>query len=444
MEFSSGLITPVVLCGGFDSQQSDGGGAEKPKPFQSRSGNLSPFQQTLLRVSDPGRFNAPMIVADQAHESLIEFQMEMIGAEHSALVLEPVSRGTAASLGLAALVSGAFKTGGALLALPCHHRVRDPNALMAAIDQGLTGTRSGALVTFGRKVQNGDEPHAWMQRGGHLFDEAGNDVVDAEVYRLNRFLSKTEDKDADALAESGDCYRNSGMYLFPVTSVLEELRKHAPDVLTACQQALVAGRSTGDTLVPNKDKLAACPEASIEHALMENTECAAVVPTVALWSEEGARPPALKAPEREARVNEETDTVVLREVSNSHVSSAGPLTVVAGLDDVVVVNSDDGVIIAAKDQVAALLTGAEAQQFKLPEAALQMLREAARSADEPAEADPAPPEDEEADDEEELLASYDVESGPATIRDVLDDLFHSEEGEMEPALLLHEELVTAA
>lgn len=453
MEFSSGLITPVVLCGGFNAHQSEDNEAEKPKPFRNRSGNLSLFQQTLLRVADPGRFNPPMVVGDQAHQSLIEFQMEMVGVEPSALVLEPLSRGSAASLTLAALVSGAFNVGGVLLAMPCDHRVRDPNAMMSAIDQGLAATRTGCLVTFGRKVKDGDEAQAWMQRGAHLFDEAGDAVVDAEVYRLNRFLAKSADKDADALAEGGDCYRNSGMYLFPVASALEELRQHVPEVLTACQLALVAGKSDGDVLVPGEDKLAACPENSIEKALMENTESAAVVPTGALWIEDGVRPPVLKvkAPEPEARSEQEPEHVVLHEVSNSHVSSSGPRTVVAGLDDVVVVNSDEGVIVTAKDQVAALLEGAEAGKFALPETALQMLREAARGADQPVEEVCEEPEEaeseeapEEAKSDEEAPDAYDVEAGPTTIKDVLDELFRSEEGEMEPALLLHEELEPAA
>ena len=410
MDLSLNLITPVILCGGFGSLQLGEESAERPKPFRKLSGNLSRFQQTLLRVSDPGRFNPPVIVADQAHRRLIEFEMEMIGVDRSALVLEPVSRGTAPSIALAALVAGAFNLGGSLLVMPCDHLVRDPGALMTAIHQGLLGAGTGSLLAFGRKVKSGDEDQAWLQRGRHLFDDAGSQVVDAEVYRLEQFVSKSEAKDAGALADGGDCYRNSGMYMFPLASILEELRLHVPEILTGCQQALVSGSSEGNILMPGEEQLASCPDLSIERAVMAKTERGALVPTSALWSEESARPVPAGEPEAaepetlevadapeepEERSDPEPSNVILRQVSGSHVRSSGPLTVVAGLEDVVVVNAGDAVIVSAKDQVAALLQAHESCDeadaiSALPQAALEMLRQAARSA---TEADDIAPEE---------------------------------------------------
>lgn len=467
MDLSLNLITPVILCGGFGSLQMGGESAERPKPFRKLSGNLSRFQQTLLRVSDPGRFNPPMIVADQAHQSLIEFEMEMIGVECSALVLEPVGRGTAPSIALAALVAGAFNLGGSLLVMPCDHLVRDPGGLITAIHQGQIGTRNGSLLAFGRKVKAGDEKHAWIQRGRHLFDETSADVVDAEVYRLERFIPKSADKDENALADGGDCYRNSGMYLFPIASVLEELREHVPGILTGCQQALVSGTSEGNILVPDEDQLAACPNTSMERAVMENTARGALVPTGALWSEEGTRPATPETRQPEACKAESADHVILREVVNSHVQSNGPMTVVAGLDDVVVVNSGDAVVVAAKSHVADLLQAHEAgdegdELSALPQATLEMLRQAVRSAPDEAV-------DEEDDlqslvaaatlaeiahaAEEESLARETDESQPAVAEELEPELpfdlepvhaEEAEEAEEEPPLLLHSSWESAA
>ncbi|MCP5081477.1 MAG: hypothetical protein GY948_07250 [Alphaproteobacteria bacterium] len=471
MDLSLNLITPVILCGGFGSLQMGEESAERPKPFRKLSGNLSRFQQTLLRVSDPGRFNPPMIVADQAHQSLIEFEMEMIGVERSALVLEPVGRGTAPSIALAALVAGAFNLGGSLLVMPCDHLVRDPGGLITAIHQGLMGTRNGSMLAFGRKVKAGDEEHAWIQRGRHLFDETCADVVDAEVYRLERFIPKSAAKDENALADGGDCYRNSGMYLFPIASVLEELRVHVPDILTGCQHALVSGTSEGNILMPDEDQFAACQNTSIERAVMEKTARGALVPTSALWSEEGARPVAPEVRQSDEAEAASPDNVILREAANSHVQSNGPLTVVAGLDDIVVVNSGDAVIVSAKSHVAELLqaheTGVEGDKVSaLPQAALEMLRQAARSAPDAAGDEPEEAVDEEADEnppaealtlaevahaaEEEALARDADGTKSAEAEELEPELPFdlepaiAEEAEEEPPLLLHSSWESAA
>ncbi|MEM1200944.1 MAG: sugar phosphate nucleotidyltransferase [Pseudomonadota bacterium] len=451
MDFSSNLITPVVFCGGMDLHHESDESAERPKPFQSRSGNLSLFQQTLLRVMDPGRFNPPMIVADEAHKSLVEFQMEMIGAERSALLLEPQGCGTAASLALAALISGAFGADGALLALPSDQRVRDPNAWLGAVEHAVTGAHSGALLAFGRKAGPGDEAQAWVQRGAHLFDEAGGGVVDAEVYRMDKFLPADDEKDLETLSAEGDCYCNSGMYLFPVKSVLEDLLQHAPAVLTACQQALVEGSTEGDILTPSEEKLSQCPVLSIEAALFERTRRGALVPTGPLWTEEtGKHMPQANA-EPEAPTLSPSDKVVLRDVSNSEVQTRGPLTVVAGLDDVVVVNTGESVVVAARSHVSALLDAAGNDGGPLlPESALQMLCEAVRTEDEVEVAETleelvseTPVIEPEADAE----PSFEPETNPGSLEGALDELFkggEEDEDDQDTELLLHAGLVSAA
>lgn len=452
MDFSSNLITPVVFCGGFDLHDKSEEGAERPKPFQSRSGNLSLFQQTLLRVTDPGRFNPPMIILDEPHKGLVEFQMEMIGAERSALVLQPPGCGTAASLALAALVSGAFGSEGALLALPSDHRVRDPNAWLGAVEHATAGARSGALLAFGRRAGEGDEAQAWIQRGVHLFDGAGGGVVDAEVYRVGKFLPEDAEKDLEALSAESDCYCNSGMYLFPVKSVLEDLLQHAPAVLTACQQALVAGSTEGDVLTPSEEKLTQSPVLTIEAALFERTSRGALVPTGPLWTEEAGKPPLQTSLEPEPQAQISPEKVVLRDVSNSEVQSRGPLTVVAGLSDVVVVNTGDSVVVAAKSHASALLDaiGPDGAPV-LPENALQMLCEAVRSDDETEVAvtlQSLVSEAEKGELEADQEPAFEPEFDPGSLEGALDELFkggeEEEEGDEDRALILHAALDSAA
>ncbi len=484
MDFSSSLITPVILCGGFTVDPSHG--SERPKPFRKLSGNLSRFQQTLLRVSDPGQFNPPMIVADEANRSLIDFEMEMIGAGRSGLVLEPMGRGTAPSLATAALVAGAYDFTGSLLVIPCDHLVRDPGALIAAIDRGEAAASTGAMVAFGRMAKPGDEVHAWIQKGAHLNENTPEEEIEADVYRMERFIPKSEEKDADALLEVGEFYRSSGMYLFPIASVLKELMVHAPEVLAACQKAIISADTQDNVLVPNKDEFAACPEVSIDRALMQKTSRGALVPTSALWSEDGQRPylpreiiepkveaahpdqlefklPEIKHVEpkhrqaepesseaQEPTAAEVAGNVILREASNAHVETSGPLTVVAGLDDVVVVNSGDAVIVSAKSHVAGLLQDqdmpfGDAASTEVDEeadakrailvTALDMLREVAKGEPEQAVNDEAVA---------EVSEDTDTPVASDANEPLEEDTPAEENADEEPPLLMHAAMVSAA
>ncbi len=503
MDLSLNLTTPVILCGGFDLQNREEGDSERPKPFQKLAGNLSRFQQTLLRVSDPNQYNPAIIVANEAHRNLVEFEIEMIGVEWSGLVCEPVSRGTAPSLGLAALVAGAFNPSGSLLVLPCDHLVRDPDALNEAVRQGLTAAHTGAVLAFGRQVARGDEGHSWLQWDCPL---DGEGPINENVYRLEKYVPKSDSSDLDAQDHSDTCVRSSGMYLFPTASVLRELQRHAPEVLTACQQALVGGGTQGNVLTPSKAPLEACPEISINQAIMARTDCGGVVNTKALWVEHSAPAApaedpaeAIAEPREDAAQVEQVqsvedapeapaaptdsaepmlaapaaDTVILRETTNCEVRSEGPITVVAGLDDVVVVTTGDTVIVSAKSYVGRLLEAHEngdehMEMQSVPSSALDMLRDAVRGsmeADDDADEAPefkapklesaeqseATPEDAEAHtDEDAAINGWEISAQASAHEEFQPELPFptaapsDEPFEDEPPLLLHAALETAA
>lgn len=485
MDFASSLITPVILCGGFSSDTLNE--AERPKPFRKLSGNLSRFQQALLRVSDPGQFNAPLIVADKAHHSLIEFELDSIGAGFAGLVLEPVGRGSAPSLAFAALLAGAYNFTGSLLVMPCDHLVRDPGGLMSAIDRGMAAADHDAIIAFGREVKHGDEPHAWMQKGAPLSEDGADQQNEANVFRTERFISKSEEKDIDAFTSEAEFFRSSGMYLFSLSSILKELCAHAPEVLTACQQALIHANTEGHVLTPSEDKLAACPSLSIEAAIMEKTSRGAMVPTSALWVEDGPRPylprefaqpevnlPELRRSEAKPSVierieavqhvldfpdasqpefdfaastepkvaaEEGPDNVLLKDVSNAHVQSNGPLTVVAGLSDVIVINVGEAVVAVARSHVpelleeqtklrSELLEGGDVSRV-LPESVLALLQLVVADTAEGAA--------------DEEVAEHDGADPALQTADTHEDvpLFVEDELE-EPPLLLHAEMESAA
>lgn len=209
------------------------------------------FQQTLLRVSDPGRFNAPIIVGSGQHESFIQSDAETVGVEPAAVVLEPIGRGTAPAMVMAALVAGAMKLGDTLMVVPSTHLVRDPGTLIGAIDQAHVGARHGALLAFGIRPPSAEVDCTYLRKGSHLFADQHDEVGEAELHRITEVHERPSQEAAGMFLSNEEFYWSSGMFLFLIAGLLGEVRAHAPELLTDCQQALLKGTSNAANIHPD-------------------------------------------------------------------------------------------------------------------------------------------------------------------------------------------------
>jgi mannose-1-phosphate guanylyltransferase / mannose-6-phosphate isomerase len=350
-----GLITPVILAGGSGTRLWPLSRDERPKQFQAIAGGRSMFQQTLLRVADPGRFGAPMIVGNAGHEDMLKADLEGIGISPSAIVLEPHGRNTAPAITLAAMIAQACKLGGSLLVMPSDHFIRDPGQLIKAIDRARAPAANGAFVTFGITPHGPETCYGYIKQGTPL------DQPDAQgTFKVARFVEKPPRHAAEAMLAEGGYYWNSGMFLFPVEALLKELRAFKPDIVSGCLKALTEGSVTGYTVCPDADAFAALENISIDYAVMEKTDRAAVVPTDPLWSDVGSWTAVWEISDRDQSQNVTVGDVILHDVNGAYVRSEGPLTAVVGLDDVIVVNTGDAVIVASKSHAQDIRHIAEA------------------------------------------------------------------------------------
>jgi len=362
------LITPVILAGGSGTRLWPLSSEAKPKQFQTLSGRRSMFQQTLQRVADPGRFTAPLIIGNAQHAQLLADEVAAIGITPAAIVYEPEGRNTAPAITLAAMVALALHLSDSILVMPSDHAIGNPGKLISAIDRARAAVRLGYFVTFGITPDGPETSYGYIRQGRPLDDDAEAADHIADIFRVDRFVEKPPRDKAEAMLAEGGYLWNSGMFLFPVRVLLEELSRLQPATLKACQRALSAARIEQRAVRPDAEAFAQAESISIDYAVMEKTDRAAVVPTDPLWSDVGSWTSVWQMSDRDQSQNVTIGDVVLHDVTGAYVRSEGPLTAVVGLSDVIVVNTGDAVIVAAKSHAQDIRRIAEAARRRRGEA----------------------------------------------------------------------------
>jgi mannose-1-phosphate guanylyltransferase/mannose-6-phosphate isomerase len=228
-----------------------------------------------------------------------------------------------------------------LLVMPSDHFIRDPLKLQAAIVLAHAAAGAGAFVTFGITPSGPETSYGYIKQGEALGDG---------VFKVARFVEKPARAAAEAMLAEGGYYWNSGMFLFPVGPLLTELRNLKPQIVEGCERALASASVAQPVVRPEASAFLGLENISIDYALMEHTSRAAIVPVDPLWIYVGSWTEVWELSERDDARNAVAGNVVLHDVSDAYVRSEGPLTAVLGLSDVIVVNTGDAVIVAAKSR----------------------------------------------------------------------------------------------
>ncbi len=353
-------ITPVILVGGSGTRLWPLSRDEKPKQFQAIAGRRSMFQQTLTRITDPARFTPPVIIGNASHDEMIQAELRASGITPAAVILEPEGRNTAPAVAITAMLVMALKLGDHVLIMPSDHYIRDPGRLIAAIDQARAAVELGSFVTFGISPDGPETSYGYIKQGDPLTAPGTQSAALNDIFKVAKFIEKPPRHDAVRMLEEGGYHWNSGMFLFPVKPLLQEMHVLKPDIISACQKALVEGSVDRNIIRPNAQAFANAENISIDYAVMEKTTRAAVVPVDPLWSDVGSWTAVWEISERDSAQNVTLGDVILDDVQGAYVRSEGPITAVVGLKDVIVVNTGDAVIVAAKSHAQDIRRIAEA------------------------------------------------------------------------------------
>jgi len=329
-------IIPVILSGGVGSRLWPLSREYFPKPCHVLTD--SPFtllQETIKRI-DFLETKAPIVVCNESHRFLIAQQLQEIGVTGASIVLEPKGRNTAPAIALAALEAEHKNLEDALLlVLPADHVIRDVTAFEKAIQQAAELAALDALVTFGVQPTRPETGYGYIR--------AGDDFAVAE------FVEKPNLATAQSYLDSGDFLWNSGMFLFKAKTYLSELACHRADISEAVTQAYQGRTEDMDFVRIDPEAFAACPEDSIDYAVMEPTKNAKVVPYAGDWSDIGAWDALYDYADKDAEQNVLLGDVMAENSNNCLVRAESRLVAAVGVNNLVIVETADAVLVMDKN-----------------------------------------------------------------------------------------------
>ncbi len=330
-------IIPLIMCGGTGTRLWPASREVRPKQFLPLFGARSTFQDTLLRVSDDGLFERSIIITNAAYRFMVLEQLAEIGIEADVL-LEPLRRDSGPAIATGAAFAQVRDKDAVVLALAADHVVRDAAAFIAACRQGLVVAEDGHIVTFGIKPERAATEYGYISPG---------EAVAGEVRAVEKFVEKPDQSMAAEYIKSGYLW-NSGNFMFRAAVLLDEYRKFdAASVETITAAVTKAGRDLGFvTLDP--EAFGSAKAISIDYAVMEKTARAAVVPVSCGWSDVGSWHTVWELSDKDGHGNAARGAAVFENSRNCNVATDRALVALEGVDDLVVVATQDAVLVSGQ------------------------------------------------------------------------------------------------
>lgn len=321
-------LVPVILSGGAGTRLWPLSRELRPKQLLCLNSERSLLQETALRLK--GR---PMVVCNQEHRFIVAEQLRELHIEPRAIVIEPVGRNTAPAVAVTALLAHSDEL---LLVMPSDHQVRDPRAFRDAVERAVPLARAGQLVTFGIQPTSANTGYGYIKRG--------------DGFDVEKFVEKPDSVTAESYLASGQYLWNAGIFLFKAGVFLEELAQYHPQMIDQCRNALEQGGSDLFFFRLAEDAFAAIAGQSIDYAVMEKTKRAAVVPVEMGWSDIGSWSALWQESPQDEGGNVLLGDVIAEDTRNCYFRADDRLVTAIGVTDLIVVATDDAVLVADKSR----------------------------------------------------------------------------------------------
>ena len=328
-------IIPLIMCGGAGTRLWPASREVRPKQFLPLFGARSTFQDTMLRVSDTKLFERPIVITNMAYRFMVLEQLAEVGLEAD-VVLEPMRRDSGPAIAAGATFAELRDKDAILLALAADHVVGDAGAFIAACRQGLTAAEAGRIVTFGVEPERAATEYGYISLG---------EPVSGEVRAVMKFVEKPDPITAAEYVKAGYLW-NSGNFMFRASVLLDEYRNMDAESVQAITDSVIkAGRDLGFVTL-DASAFGSAKAISIDYAVMEKTSRAAVVPVACGWSDVGSWHAVWELSDKDSQGNAAQGTAVFEDSRNCNVATDKALVALEGVDDLVVVATQDAVLVS--------------------------------------------------------------------------------------------------
>ena len=270
-------ITPIILCGGSGSRLWPLSRKSYPKQFVPLVGDKTLFQNSSERLTGK-QFKNPVIVTNSDYRFIVTEQLQEIGIDPGAILIEPEGRNTAPAILAAALFEYRKNPDAILVVAPSDHVINNVDAFQLAIEEAYKVALDGQLVTFGIKPTHPETGYGYLEL---------SKISTTQAVPLKAFVEKPDLTNAEKMFQSGNFLWNSGIFLFQAKDIIEAFKKYSPSDLDAVNLALTNSNNDLGFCRLNLTDWVKTENISIDYAIMEKSDNLSVVPFSAGWSDLG-------------------------------------------------------------------------------------------------------------------------------------------------------------
>jgi len=341
------MILPVILAGGSGERLWPLSRSSYPKQFLNLLGSEhSLFQATVMRVIRQAEFLDPLIICHEDYRFIVAEQLRQIDVQASGIILEPSARNTAPAIALAAQWAKLYALNKhadpLLLVLPADHFIPNANAFYQTVREASFAAEQDFLVTFGVKPSKAETGYGYIQHGAEIAGTTG--------YKVQKFIEKPDATTAQVLCKDPNYSWNSGMFMFKTNIYMQELNSYQPAIMLATNDAIQHCSNDLDFIRPSATCYANCPAISIDYAVMEHTQHAAVFNFASNWSDIGNWQAVWEQANKDALGNYSAGDVIQQRSTNCLVEARHRLVATLDVHDLAIVETADVVLIAKRDQ----------------------------------------------------------------------------------------------
>ncbi len=342
-------LLPVILSGGIGTRLWPVSRASFPKQYLSfdNENNYTLLQNTYLRLRGLNNLKAPIIICNEEQRFIVSDQMKQINVNIESILLEPFGKNTAPAIALASLISMFNDQDPLLLILSSDHKIKDITQLQKSINIGREFAINGRIVTFGVNPTYPSTGYGYIES----FNEINNVNKSSEI---KNFIEKPNLDIANILFKDNHYLWNSGIFLAKASTIISELEEFKPKLLKICRESLLKSSKDLNFIRINKEIFEHCPNISIDKALMEKTKLGTVVSLDAGWNDLGSWKSVWEEAKKDDNQNNLNGKIFIKDVKNSYLESKNRLLVGLGLENILVVDTEDALLVANKDAINSL------------------------------------------------------------------------------------------